>query len=65
MSVVLVQLPEEFFEAIKKILNKIDAVNYNVEKTESLNVELIETLEKTNSLLEKMLSSLDEIKRKP
>ena len=64
MSVVLVQLPEEFFEEMDKIQKKIEMINYNIEKNESLTVELIETLEKTNDLLEKMCSSLDEIKRK-
>jgi len=64
MSVVLVQLPEEFFEEMDKIQKKIEMINYNIEKNESLTVELIETLEKTNDLLEKMCSSLDESKRK-
>lgn len=64
MSVTLIQLPQEFFETMNNIQKKLDMINYNAEKTESLNVEIIETLERTNSFLDKMCSILDDIRRK-
>ena len=64
MSITMIQLPEEFFDIMNTLQRKLDMINYNIEKIESLNVELIETMDKTNNLLEKAVSALEVLNRK-
>jgi predicted transcriptional regulator len=62
MSVALAQLPSEFFETMDILLKRLEMINENIEKTEFLNLEMVELLKKTNELLQKMNEQLTENK---